>query len=138
MLLLTFQRPGHSKSLGPALEFKLRGAELFIDSEKAPIAQYVAAYWTFAGERWAYAACQTRVSIQLEDDDGRLIARIGPRPSCRLREKFIFAGRERVLTLLPAQRLWQQAGSTNTGSVVRVLPYVPAATLAAPADMPRA
>jgi hypothetical protein len=110
-----------------------------VGSETAPIAQYLAAHWTFAGERWAYAACQTRVLIQLENDDGHLIARIGPRPSCRLRDRFIFAGRERVLTLLPAQQLWQLADSTETGSVVRVLPYTtPTATLTAPADTPLA
>jgi hypothetical protein len=123
MLLLTFQRLGHSKSAGPAPEFRLRGAELFVGSEGPPIARYALGHWTFANERWTHAACQTRVWIQLEDDDGRLVARIGPRASCRLRDRFIFAGRERVLTLLPAQQLWQLAGSTETGSVVRVLPY---------------
>jgi hypothetical protein len=119
-MLLTFQRLGHTIAVGPVPELQLRGTELFVPGQAAPIASYASGYWSFSNERWTYAVCKTRVLIRLEDDAGHLIASIGPSPSCRIRDRFIFAAREHVLTLLPGQRLWQRAGSTESGSIVRM------------------
>lgn len=120
MLPLTFHRLGHRRSVAPVPALEIRGTELFVTGQRTSIARYVPGYWSFANERWTYATCETRVLIQLEDDEGRLVAGIGPRRFCQLRDRFIFAGRQHVLTLLPTEGRWQRAGHTEVGSVVHV------------------
>ncbi len=124
MLLLAFKRLGQSSLLGPVDAIEFRGGELFIGGATTPVGRYTPGYWTFANERWTYAECKSHILIRLEDHDGRVGAVFGPRPSMRLRDRSIFAGRERVATLLPVKARWQAVEQSGVSwPILRVLPY---------------
>jgi hypothetical protein len=125
MLLLAFKRPGRSSVLGPVQAIEFRGNELFIGGGTKAEASYIGGGWTFENERWTYAECQAQVVVRLEDHSGSVGKIVGPRPSLKLRDRFIFAGRERVATLLPGRARWQGVGSQQSWPIVRVLPYFP-------------
>jgi hypothetical protein len=128
MLLLVFRRPGQRSSLGPVPAFEFRGGELFIGGAATSVAQYTPGSWTFANTRWSHAECRTRILVRLEDDNGQIGATFGPRPYMQVRDRFIFAGRERVATLLPDNARWQAVGKSGSWPIVRVVPYVASST----------
>jgi hypothetical protein len=123
MLRLSFKRLGLSSSLEAKDLLEFRGSELCVDNQTAPIGRYGPGYWIYANERWPYAECRSAVILRFEAYDGQTGPVIGPRHSLLLRDRFIFAGRERIATLLPNRGRWQVAGGDESWPILRVQPY---------------
>ncbi len=123
MLQLSFKRPGKSSRLDPAVAIEFRGGELFVGGT-ANIARYAAGQWVYASERWDYLECTTRVLLRFQDLSGRAGPLVGPRQSIRVRDRFAFAGRERVATLNPLTGLWQVHGTKEMWPLLRVTSHV--------------
>jgi hypothetical protein len=123
MLSLSFRKLGHSRSLDGDW-FELRGSELLVGGRPGAVGHYSLGYWTYGNERWPYAECKRLIVIRCEDYDGRSGPVLGPRPSLRLQDRFVFVGRERVATLLPDGR-WRIAGRDESWPILKVQPYEP-------------
>lgn len=123
MLRLSFKRLGLSSSFEAVDVLEFRGGELFVDNRSVPTGRYSPGYWTYANERWPYAECSMPIVIRFEDLDGHVGPVIGPRHSMRLRDRFLFLGRERVATLLLGKGRWQVFGTDESWPIVKVRPY---------------
>ena len=121
MLLLAFKQLGRSSPLGPVEGIEFRGGELFSQESKVALARYSAGNWTYAGERWAYAECRTWILLRFEDLNGEVGPVVGPRLSLRLRDRFVFLGRERVASLVPHKGQWQVVGRDESWPILKVL-----------------
>jgi hypothetical protein len=121
MLFLSFRGLGRSSSLGPVESIEFRGGAIFTEGDATARAHYMAGQWVFADRRWPYAECKAWLLLQFADYHGQMGPLVGPRPSMRLRDRFIFAGRERVATLLPIEQRWRVAGKHESWPVLRML-----------------
>ena len=125
MLRLTFKALGRSRSLESPEGIELRGSELFSAGSTTSRARYSLGYWLFANERWPSAECDSHVVIRFEDSNGDVGPVIGPRPSMRIRDRFLFAGRERIATLLPEESRWRVVGGHQSWPILKIQPYQP-------------
>jgi hypothetical protein len=69
-----------------------------------------------------YVECRSMLSIQFEDQTGRIGPVIGLRTAFYLRGPYAFAGRERIAKLDPVAGLWHQAGTQSHWPRMRVRP----------------
>jgi hypothetical protein len=120
MLHLSFKRLGNSASLGPVAAIEFRGGELFVGGDPAPLARYSIGQWIYANEKWSYAECSSRIAVHFADYSGTAGPIAGPRPSMRLRDRFLFTGRERVASLNPITGLRQEARTKKSWPILRV------------------
>lgn len=127
MLLLAFKRPGDNRFLGPTAAIEFHGGELYLVDGSAPIARYSMGQWLYAGEKWSYLESSSRILIRLEGPGGQSGPVIGPRPSMRLRDRFVFGGRERVATLIPHTACWQVVRTRESWPILRVISDPPLA-----------
>lgn len=78
--------------------------------------------WTLDGKRGPYVECRSMLSIQFEDQAGRIGAVIGLRNAFYLRGAYAFAGRERIAKLDPLAGMWDQTGTQSHWPRMRVRP----------------
>jgi len=122
MLSLKFRCVGESRTADPAEWIEFRGVLVCISGHCGPIAQYASGHWLYAGMRSSYFECRAMLFIHFEDPDLQRRCVLGPYPSLRVRDRYLFGGRTPIATLTPSTGRWLQRGTSETWQLIRVLP----------------
>jgi hypothetical protein len=120
MLFLKFKSSTASWTIGPADSIDLRGADLWFPNRAEPVARYQGG-WVVDGNPYAYVECRSTLSIQFEDEAGRVGPVIGLRTAFYLRGLYAFAGRERLAKLDPIAGIWFRADNREQWRRIKVL-----------------
>jgi hypothetical protein len=121
MLLLTFKSSNASWTVGPADWVEFRGADMFFHNGTEPVARFQGG-WVLDRYRYPYVECRAMLSIQFEEQAGRIGPVIGLRTAFYLRGVYAFAGRERIAKLDPLAGTWHQTNTQNHWPRMRVMP----------------
>lgn len=60
--------------------------------------------------------------IHFEEPDLQRRCVVGPHPSIRVRDRYLFGGRTPLATLTPSTGRWLRRGTSETWPVIRILP----------------
>src|SRR5688572_5434944 len=99
MLSLKFKSSGATYTVGPSRWIEFRGGELFLEGRAEPSARYESGAWIHLGSRCSYLECRAILSLCFVDADGHIRGSVGPRAVMCVRDRYVFAGRERVAKL---------------------------------------
>lgn len=121
MLFLKFKSATASWIIGPTDSIEFRGADMLFPNRSEPVARFQNG-WVLDGHRCAYVECRSPLSIQLEDEAGRIGLVIGLRTAFYLRGVYAFAGRQPFAKLDPIAETWLRADKKEHWPRMRVLP----------------
>jgi hypothetical protein len=123
MLFLKFKSATASWTIGPTDSIEFRGANMLFPNRPEAVARFQNG-WLLDGQCCAYVECRSRLSIQFEDETGRIEPLIGLRTAFYLRGVYAFAGRQRIAKLDPIAGTWFRADKGEHWPRMRVLPAV--------------
>jgi hypothetical protein len=98
-LVVTFKASNATYTVGPAETVEFRGTDVFVFDRVEPLATYRSGFWIYRGFACATLECRGLVSVEFADQAGKGGPQVGPRPSMHVRDRYAFAGRERLATL---------------------------------------
>lgn len=124
MLFLRFKSSSAGWTIGPTESVEFRGTGMFFSDRTDPVARFEGA-WAVNGERCPTVECRSMLSLQFEDQAGRIEPVVGLRTSFYLRGTYAFAGRERIAKLDPLTGLWNQTNTQKHWPRMRVIPARP-------------
>jgi hypothetical protein len=120
LLLVTFKASNATYTVGPAEAVEFRGADVFVFDPVEPLATYRSGFWIYRGFSCATLECRGFVSVEFVDQAGNGGPQVGPRPSMRVKDRYAFAGRERLATLSLRTGEWFRP-SREAWAVMRVV-----------------
>ncbi len=120
MMTLRLKARSETFTVGPTEEIVFRGDEILIPGQAAAIARFERDAWIHAGKRCNVLECRAFVILQFEDSNENVGSRIGPRSLLCVRNRYVYAGRERVAKL-HATNCWFQTGRQQSWPVLRVV-----------------
>src|SRR5690242_5259841 len=124
MMLLQFKAAGAPPSQTAAAWIEFRVGEIFAGAEHMPVARYVESCWVFNGVRYSSIECRGFLNFRLEGAEKVAPLVVGPRPLMRVRNRYLFAGREHLATLDATSGLWIARQRKHTAVTIRVYPAV--------------
>jgi hypothetical protein len=125
MLLLRLRSPGATYTADPSPSIELRGGEIFLEGHAEPTARYESGAWLHSGCRCTYLECRAILSICFVDVDGNIRSSVGPRAVVCVRDRYVFAGRERVAKLTLNRGVWVRPNKPEAWPVLRLVPGGP-------------
>jgi hypothetical protein len=120
MLWLVLKTSSARYTVGPADAIEFRGTKIFLPQRAEPVARYHSGSWIYSGHRCVLVECRAVLSIEFEDAAGNAGPRVGPRSVFHVRDRFAFAGRERIASLSVQADEWTLPGSNGSWSLIRL------------------
>jgi hypothetical protein len=121
MLWLVLKTSSVSYTVGPVDSLEFRGTQIFLPRRAQAVAQYSGGAWNHMGNRCSSLDCRALLSLEFEDAAGQVDARIGPRPAFHVRDRYAFAGRQRIAHLSVVTGEWTRLDTKRACSLIRVL-----------------
>jgi hypothetical protein len=121
MLFLRFRNSSGNWTIGPTDSIEIRGADLLFPNRTAPVARFQRG-WLLDEHSCNLVECRSTLSIQFEDETGRIGPVIGLRTAFYLRGVYAFAGREQIAKLDPIAGTWFRPNQREHWPRLRVLP----------------
>ena len=122
MLFLKLKTSTGSWIVEAADSIEFRGTDILFPHRAAPVARFHSSGWVLDGQRCVYIECRSALSVQFEDETGRIAPVIGLRTAFYVRGVYAFAGRERIAKLDPVAGTWFQTDKQQQWPRIRVLP----------------
>jgi hypothetical protein len=125
MLSLSLRSTGATYAVGPSEWIEFRGGQIFMEGRAEPIARYESGAWIHSGRRCFFLESRALLSICFVDSDGRPRIVVGPRAVVCVRDRYVFAGRQRLAKLTPDRGVWTRLNTSEEWPVLRIVPSLP-------------
>jgi hypothetical protein len=120
VLTLRFRTPKKTYEVGPSEWIELRGMEIHVSSEDAPLAHFVSGRWIHRTLPSLSVECRGLLSFELRDPEWGSSPIPGPFFGMQLRDLHLFGGRMRIAKLSPGTGRWSASASDKSWSSIRV------------------